>query len=54
MNFHLEENKIWEELDNISEEERRERLMESMSEEDFNNMFDRIYNKYQTAFERLA
>lgn len=30
------------------------KLLESMSEEDFNNMFDRIYNKYQVAFERLA
>lgn len=54
MNFHLEENKIWEELDNILEEERKEKLLESMSEEEFNKMFDRIYNKYRIAFERLA
>lgn len=54
MGFHLEENKIWEELDNISEEERKERLLESMSDEEFSKMFRRIYNKYRIAFERLA
>lgn len=45
---------LWEKLEEISEKEERERLMEDISEEDAKRIFDKYSSMYDEALRRLS
>lgn len=45
---------LWKELEEISEKEEKERLMEDISEEDARRIFDKYSSMYDEALRRLS
>lgn len=45
---------LWEKLEEISEKEEKERLMEDISEEEVKRIFDKYSSMYDEALRRLS